>query len=215
VEGAWIDVTVPVRTGMVCWPDDPPVRVDRVSDVDRGDEATVSRLSLGAHTGTHVDAPAHFLRGGAGVDAIPIDATVGPARVVLLPGVGAIGPDQLAAIEPVAGERILLHTDNSALWRSDRFSKRYAHLTTAAAELLVDRRVRTIGIDYLSIEAFGAPGHPAHRVLLAAGVCILEGLDLSAVDPGDYDLVCLPLRVAGADGAPARAVLRRRAREAR
>jgi arylformamidase len=206
---SWIDVTVPIHAGMVHWPGDPAVRIARVRDLERGDEATVSELSLGAHTGTHVDAPAHFLAGGRPVDAIEPDALVGPARVVELAAPGAIAAEDLAPLEPRPGERLLLRTRNSErCWSGDRFVEDFVHLSPAAARLLVERGIRTVGVDYLSVGGGGEDGREVHRILLGAGVCVIEGLDLRDAPAGAYDLLCLPLRIRGGDGAPARALLR-------
>jgi arylformamidase len=207
---AWLDVTVPIRDGMVHWPNDPPVRVVNVRDIAAGDDATVSRLELGAHTGTHVDAPAHFLMGAAGVDQLPLDALVGPARVVHVPDVPIIDAEALERIRPQRGERLLFRTRNSdSGWSSDRFVPDYTHLSFAAARWLVVAGVRTVGIDYLSVGG-GGDNAETHRELLRAGVCIIEGLNLAGIDAGAWDLICLPLRLERGDGAPARALLRRR-----
>ena len=206
----WIDVSVPVRSGMVHWPDNPPIEVVRVMDMARGDPATVSRLSLGVHTGTHVDAPVHFLADGAGVDAVPLDQLLGEARVVEVTDGPSIGAAQLRPVDPRPGERLLFKTRNSArCWQTDRFLSDYVYLSTEGAALLAERRVRTVGIDYLSIAGMDE-GVPTHRTLLEQGICIIEGLDLSSIQPGSYELICLPLRLAGADGAPARVLLRAR-----
>jgi arylformamidase len=206
VPGAWIDVTVPIHAGMVVYDGDPPVDVTTALSLDRGDAANVSRLTLGSHTGTHVDAPAHFVRGGAGVDRLPLDVLLGPARVLACPP-GPIGTATVAG-QGRPGERLVLKTGNSALWRRGAFAADYQALTLDAARSLVDARVGLVAIDYLSIEPFGAPGHPVHRCLLEAGVVVLEGLDLSGVEAGRYELCCLPLRIRDGDGAPARALLR-------
>ena len=206
----WIDVSVPVRSGMVHWPDNPPIEVVRVMDMARGDPATVSRLSLGVHTGTHVDAPVHFLADGAGVDAVPLDQLLGEARVVEVTDGPSIGAAQLRPVDPRPGERLLFKTRNSArCWKADRFLADFVYLSTEGAALLAERRVRTVGIDYLSIAGMDE-GVPTHRTLLEQGICIIEGLDLSSIQPGSYELICLPLRLAGADGAPARVLLRAR-----
>jgi threonine dehydrogenase-like Zn-dependent dehydrogenase/kynurenine formamidase len=206
----WIDVSIPIRGGMVHFPGDPGVELRRVRSLDRGDDATLSHLALGVHSGTHVDAPVHFIAATSGVDAIPIDAMIGPARIIDLGDVEACTATDLAAYEIASGERILLRTINSTqAWRGERFYERYAHLTTSAAQLLADRRVRMIGIDYLSIGR-GDTGPAVHRTLLAAGVVIVEGLDLSRVEAGRYDVVCMPMRIEGCDGAPARVAVRRR-----
>jgi arylformamidase len=193
---------------MVHWPDNPPIEVVRVMDIARGDPATVTRLSLGVHTGTHVDAPVHFLADGAGVDAISFDQLLGEARVVEVTDGPSIGAAQLRPVDPRPGERLLFKTRNSArCWQTDRFLSDYVYLSTEGAALLAERRVRTVGIDYLSIAGM-EEGVPTHRALLEHGICIIEGLDLSSVQPGSYELLCLPLRLAGADGAPARVLLR-------
>jgi len=206
----WIDASVPIRDGMVHWPGDPPIEVARVSDLERGDPATVSHLSAGVHSGTHVDAPVHFIPGGAGVDEIPIEALVGLARVVAIQDPRSVGEPELREHDPRAGERLLLRTRNSPrCWQTDRFLDDFVYLTVEGARFLAERSVRTVGIDYLSVGAMDA-GVPTHRALLEAGVCIVEGLDLSAVEPGTYEMLCLPLRLAGGDGAPARVLLRPR-----
>jgi arylformamidase len=204
---SWIDVTVPVRSGMVHWPGNPPIEVTRTADVSKGDPATVSHLSLGVHSGTHVDAPAHFIADGAGIDTVPLADLIGPARVVSIRDPRAIGVDELLALEPRRGERLLFKTRNSNLWSKDEFATDYVYLSLEGAKYLVESGVRTIGIDYLSI-AGAHEGVPTHLALLHADVCIIEGLDLKAVEPGAYEMICLPLRLLGADGAPARVVLR-------
>lgn len=204
----WIDVSVPVRSGMVHWPDNPPIEVDRIMDMAKGDPATVSRLSLGVHTGTHVDAPVHFLAGGAGVDAIPLEHLLGEARVVEVGDGPSIGAAQLRTVDPRPGERLLFKTRNSArCWKADHFLPDFVHLSPEGARLLAERGVRTVGIDYLSIAGMHE-GVPTHLALLEKGICIIEGLDLSSVEPGSYEMICLPVRLAGADGAPARVLLR-------
>ncbi len=206
---AWIDVSVPVRTGMIVYDGDPVVRVEGVSAIARGDLANVSRMELGTHTGTHVDAPRHFIDGAAGVDRLPLDALVGPAVVADASAApGDVNAAALAALDIPAGtERLLLRTRNGDLWERGAFTRDYAGVAEDAALALVAMGVRLLGIDYLSIAPSGDPA-PTHRALLEAGVVVVEGLDLRAAPPGRYDLVCLPLRVEGADGAPARALLR-------
>jgi kynurenine formamidase/threonine dehydrogenase-like Zn-dependent dehydrogenase len=203
----WIDVTVPIHDDMVHFPGDPAVRVETSKDLARGDNCRVSSLTLGTHTGTHVDAPAHFLLEGKGIDEVLADAMVGEARVLEVEAAGAIDPAALARHEPQAGERILLKTRNSDRWGTDEFAGDYVYLGTEAARYLVERGVRTVGIDYLSIGG-GSDGVQTHRELLAAGICIIEGLDLSQVSAGPCELMCLPLRIAHGDGAPARALVR-------
>ncbi len=206
-----IDISVMLHTGMVHWPGDPSVAITRTSDLAHGDAATVSRLSMGSHTGTHMDAPLHFLRSGKGLDEMPLVTTGGPARVIAIRHPHMITPDELRTHHIRRGERILLKTTNSSCcWKRARFVEDFVHLSTEAARFLAARRVRTVGIDYLSVGGYRQRnGVVVHRTLLAAGIWIIEGLDLSRVRPGRYELICLPLRVLASDGAPARAILRR------
>ncbi len=207
----WIDISVPIRTGMAHWPDNPPIVVEKIMDMDHGGGANVSKLSLGVHTGTHVDAPLHFTPGAIGVDRLPLDALVGVARVIEIHG-DAVSVAQLEKAEVARGERILLKTRNSpAAWQRSDFVENAVALTAESARWLADRGVMTLGIDYLSVGSYAADnGEPVHRALIDANIIIIEGLDLTAVPPGSYDLVCLPLKIADADGAPARAVVRPR-----
>ena len=209
--GAITDITLPIRTGQLSWPGDPQVAVTPFFRLADGDPANVSEVRLSSHTGTHVDPPAHFLEGAATVDQLSLDVLVGEATVVDLTGrPGPIGPEDLEGLDlPVGTERLLMKTDNSARWaeRLDTFPDHYVALAPAGAGWMVERGVRLVGADFLSVEEPGAPGHPTHVTLLAAGVVILEGLDLSRVEAGTYLLACLPLLLAGCDGAPARAVL--------
>jgi arylformamidase len=206
----WIDITVPLRTGMVHWPGDPDVRIQRIKSIADGDSLNVTTLSMCMHTGTHIDAPLHFLDGGEGMDQMPLAAVVGRARVLAFSGAGSIGAPELARHHIRPGERLLLKTPNSGrCWRSHEFVEDYVALNESGAEFLAERGVETVGIDYLSIGSPGDEGERVHRVLMTAGVWIIEGLDLSVVGAGDYELICLPLRVPRADGAPARAIIRR------
>jgi arylformamidase len=207
----WIDVSVGIRPGMVHYPGDPGIDLRHEKHLDRGDVATVSHLGLGVHTGTHVDAPVHFLQGTPGIDELALDDMIGPARVIELPDTEIITAQELAPAEIARGERVLLRTSNSVrCWTRDTFVEDYAHIDTSAARLLADRRVRMLGIDYLSIGR-GDDGPEVHRILLSVGVVVVEGLDLSRVSAGRYDVVCMPIKILGCDGAPARVALRRRA----
>ncbi len=203
-----IDVTATIRDGMVHWPGNPEVRLSRALDIARGGDANVSKLELGVHTGTHVDAPVHFIEGASGVDELPLDGLIGPARVVELPAVREITAGDLRPHGIRRGERILFKTSNSArCWTSATFVPDYVFLTEGGARHLIEQGVRTVGIDYLSIGG-GEDSAATHRALLSSGVCIIEGLDLRAASAGEYDLLCLPLKLHQADGAPARVVLR-------
>lgn len=208
----WIDISMPLRPGMTIWPGDPPLGLERLLALDRGDSMNLTAASLSLHTGTHIDAPAHFLAGAAGIESLPLDAAVGPARVIRIRDAQAIRAAELHRHAVRRGERLLFRTRNSERGlAAQSFVQDYVCLDRDAAEYLARRRVRSVGIDYLSIGAFGAGGEETHRILLAAGVWIIEGLDLGRVRPGRYDLVCLPLNIPGSDGAPARAILRPRA----
>jgi arylformamidase len=203
----WIDVSVMLKHNMVSWPGDPPVFIERLQDMERGDEATLSRLSMGLHTGTHVDAPLHFVPKGKTIAEMPLDVMTGPARVVgIASDVVSAESIRANAIEP--GERVLFKTRNSSLWLQSEFEESFVHLSTEAALELSQCGVRLVGIDYLSVAGFRNNEVEVHRALLEAGIWLVEGLDLSRVEPGDIDLLCLPLKIESAEGAPARVLLR-------
>jgi arylformamidase len=203
-----IDVTVPLRAGMVTYPGDPTVQTELHSSIGRGDAVNLTRLDFGVHSGTHVDAPSHFLDGEGGAEALPLDALVGPAAVVDARSVtGVLDRDALERLDLPDVPRLLFRTGNSELWEHDAFAEEFVQLDGSGAEVLVERGVTLVGIDYLSIG-----DEDAHRVLLGAGVVPVEGLDLRAAEPGEYELLCLPMKLVGADGAPARVLLRRSAR---
>ncbi len=209
VRKPWIDISVPIRDAMAHWPSDPPVSIKRAKDIEQGDTANLSVISMGAHSGTHVDAPIHFIEEGKGVDNIPLDIVVGRARVFEIRDPELIKPEELAGHRIRRGERILFKTRNSShVWQKDEFVEDFVFISDAAADLLVDSGVRLIGIDYLSVGSFKHGGSYVHKTLLGGGIWIIEGLNLSNVTPGRYDLICLPLRIVSGDGAPARAILR-------
>ncbi len=201
------DVTMSIREGMPAWPGDPAVALTRIRSMEDGDPLNLSNLSMSAHTGTHVDSPRHFFRKGAGVETLPLEALLGPAQVLEVPGSIQIGPTDLEAAGLCPGvERILLKTDNQDLVEREDFEPSYAHLTADGARRLAGMGVKLVGIDYLSIAPYGT-GEEVHRLLLTASVVVLEGLDLRGVPAGPYDLVALPLKIEGCDGAPARVLL--------
>lgn len=209
-ETRWIDISVSLRDAMVHWPGDPPISIKRVQDMEQGDTANVSMVSMGAHSGTHIDAPIHFIQQGVGVDKMPLDATVGRARVVEIRDSESIKPEELLRHHIRRGERILFKTRNSSyVWQSDEFVEDFVFISEEAASFLAERCVRTVGVDYLSVGSFKRGGSHVHKILLGAGIWIIEGLDLSRVSPGKYELICLPLKLEQGDGAPARAILRR------
>lgn len=202
------DISVPVHPGMVVYAGDPDVYLERVRTIADGSSANVSKLDFGVHTGTHIDAPVHFIEGAGATETVPLDALIGPAVVVDATALtDHIDAATLSRLEvPPGAERVIFKTQNSRLWDLPAFSGDFIGLRGEAAEALVLRGVRLVGIDYLSIGPKGN-GVPTHTALLQAGVVILEGLDLRAVAPGAYELVALPLRLVGSDGAPTRAVL--------
>jgi len=204
------DISVPIRSGMPIYEGDPGLNVESWSSLAKGDSANVSFLHFGAHTGTHVDAPAHFVEGANKIDSLPLEVLIGPARVVRVPDDRVeIDSAFLASCDLGNVERVLFRTRNSAFW-DEGFRKDFTHLLPEAAEMLVNRGVKLVGTDYLSIEKFHSRHHRTHLTLLSNRVIIVEGLNLSEVPPGDYELICLPLRIAAGagDGAPARVVLR-------
>jgi arylformamidase len=212
----FIDVSVAIRNGMPHWPDNPSIVVERVMDLEKGHPATVSKISLGVHTGTHMDAPSHFLAGTPGIDKMPLDATIGRARVIKIQDPKLVRVKELEKHRIRRGERILLRTRNSPrAWDADHFVEDFVHLTPEAAQWFADRGVRTLGVDYLSVGGFlDGSGESVHHALLKAGIWIIEGLNLSRVPPGPCELICLPLKLLDGDGAPARAIVRTLARSA-
>jgi arylformamidase len=204
-----LDVSLPLDDRVPIWPDNPPFDLTPVKRIAAGASSNVSRLTMGTHTGTHIDAPRHMIDGAPTLDQIPLDALVGPGRVVAVETGRAIEARHVSGDALQGSTRILFKTRNSSFWGSPRFRSDFVFLTEEAARALVEANVRLVGIDYLSIEEYKKPGAPAHRALLAAGVVVVEGLDLTAAEPGPYDVMCLPVRVAGADGGPARVILRR------
>ena len=201
------DVSVRIVDGLVHYPGNPPVRITPHQEVRSGASANVSLVSFGSHTGTHVDAPKHFDDAGAGVDALPLDRLIGAAVVLGFDdAVRAIGPAELERQDLLGRTRVLFRTRNSQLLARAEFTSDYAYLTPEGAEWLVNRGVELVGVDYLSVEQFRSGHHGAQRALFAHDGVIVEGLALDAVKPGPYRLICLPLRLAGLDGAPARAI---------
>jgi len=200
-----IDISVPIRSGMVTYPGDPEVQLTRWASISDGSLANLTRLDFGVHSGTHVDAPVHFFDGAPAAESLPLDALVGPARVVDATAVGSkLDAAALAGLDLGGAERVLFKTRNSELWARASFADDFVSLTEDAAQELIRRGVRLVGIDYLSIG-----DEAAHLALLGAGVVTIEGLDLRQIEPGDYELICAPLKLVGSDGAPARVLLRR------
>ena len=204
-----IDVTVPLDANVPTYPGNVPFSIEPTQQISRGGHSNLSSLRLSAHAGTHVDAPRHFFDGAPGVDALPLEMLFGRARVVEITSRKAIGLEELSQIDLSEDVRLLIKTYNSRFWASPEFHSEYVGVTEAGARHLVEHGIKVVGIDYLSVEEFKKPGAPAHHVLLGAGAIVIEGLNLRDIDPGIYEMFCLPLRIVDADGAPARVVLRR------
>ena len=205
------DISVPLTPGETpTYPGDPGLEVGSWNAISRGDAANVSVLNFGAHTGTHIDAPAHFIEGAPGVSSLPLDALVGPARVVEIPAdADAVAESHVRPESLQGATRVLFKTRNSAFWDDPRgrFREDFTYIEPEAARALARAGVRLVGFDYLSVEKFGSKDFATHLALLSEGVVIVEGLDLRGVAPGRYELTCLPLKLVGSDGSPCRAIL--------
>jgi arylformamidase len=202
------DISVPIRSGGLVYPGNPEIEIALQQAVAKGAGANVSLIRFGSHTGTHADAARHFFDDGQTVDKIPLDRLIGSALLLGFPDeLRAVSAADLQKHDLKGHTRVLLRTRNSALLSQKEFVRDYTYLAPDGAQYLVDHGVELVGIDYLSIEQFHSGHHKTHRTLLGRSVVILEGLDLSVPAPGEYELICLPLRIEGCDGAPARAVL--------
>lgn len=209
-DSPWIDISVPLHSGMVHWPGDPEPSFERISDIDQGADANVTLCRMTAHSGTHMDAPCHFLAGREGMETFPLSTGIGRARVISIADAPIIGAAELTGANIQRGERILLKTRNSKQrWDNLEFQPDFVAINASGAQFLADAGVALIGVDYLSVGAFEGDIVATHRILLGAGIWIVEGLSLGAVPDGEYDLICLPLKIQGSDGAPARVVLRK------
>jgi arylformamidase len=204
-----IDVSVPLDANLPTYPGNTPFTIEPIKRLARGDSSNVSTLHLSAHAGTHVDAPRHFFDQGIGVDALPLEMLCGRTRVIEVMSRKGITADDLAAAKLSEDVRVLIKTHNSRLWGTPQFHNDFIGVTDTGARYLVEHGIKVVGVDYLSVEIFKTPGAPAHHVLLGAGTIVIEGLNLIEVEPAVYGMICLPLRVVGSDGAPARVVLRK------
>jgi len=204
-----IDVSVPLDSTTPTYPGNTPFTLEAIKRIARGDSSNVSTLHMSAHSGTHVDAPRHFFDEAPGTEALPLEMLFGRTRVAEVRSRRGIDADELAALNLSEDLRVLFKTANSRLWGTSEFHKDYVGVTEAGARFLVDHGIKVVGVDYLSVEIFKTPGAPAHHSLLGGGVIVIEGLNLRDVEPGMYEMYCLPLAIVGSDGAPARVVLRR------
>jgi arylformamidase len=205
-----VDISVSISAGLPVWPGDPQIEIERYRLISDGNNSNDSRIACSVHSGTHVDAPAHFIENGASVEQLPLEILMGPVTVVELVEAEIITPELLEA-QALAPEtrRLLIKTKNSDLWTDPdhQFNPDFVALNSESARWIVNKGIDLVGIDYLSIQMFKDAEAPTHRTLLEAGIVIVEGLDLRKVAPGDYQLFCLPIKLAGCEGAPARAVL--------
>ncbi len=205
----FIDISMSIEPGMVVWPGDRPVSIEKTQELAAGGPYNLSCITMSLHAGTHMDAPIHFLEKGSSIADMPLDATVGPARIIEIGDPESIKRSELERLDITGGERLLFKTANSGrLWPVTAFSEDFVYMSSDAASYLADLEPRCIGVDYLSIGGFKLDAEATHKSLLAAGVWIIEGLDLSQVAAGRYELICLPLKVERGDGAPARAILK-------
>ena len=209
----WVDVTYAIKEGMVHWPGQPPVSFERLSEMEKGDSATVSALSLSLHTGTHMDAPKHFLPHASDITTAPVSALMGALRVAVITDVFGVDEDALRAYEArtrriEASERVFFRTKNSDTnWLDTPFNKDYVAILPSGARYLAARGVQVVGVDYLSVAPFNNTTE-THEVLLSAGVWVIEGLDLRAISEGDYEMIALPLKIETGDASPLRVVIR-------
>ncbi|MGV2829047.1 cyclase family protein [Myxosarcina sp. GI1(2024)] len=205
----WIDVSLTIHRGMAHWPDNPGVKIEPSLCLAHGDVCNVSKLTLGSHTGTHVDGLNHFVKGGLGVDKMPLDATIGKAKVIGIEDSESIKIAEIAPHNLQAGDRVLFKTVNSErCYRQDEFVRDFVHLSTEAAEYLAKTKVRTVGVDYLSVGGYQGNVVEVHQALLGSGIWVIEGLNLSAIAPGEYELICLPIKLQNGDAGLARAILK-------
>lgn len=205
------DISLTIRPELPTWPGDPGIVLERISKMEDGEDANVTHMSMGVHTGTHVDAPYHFVSiDSPTVESLSLDVLCGPASVICLPETDLITEEDLRQAKlPSNAARLLFKTRNSAWWAQGEniFQTDFVALSTDASEYLVDSGIKLVGVDYLSVAPFNDPV-PTHQILLSAGIVVVEGLDLSAIQPGDYEFYCLPMKIGGSDGAPARAILK-------
>lgn len=204
-----IDVSVPLQSNLPTYPGNTPFQLEPIKRIARGDSSNVSTLHLSAHAGTHVDAPRHFFDDLGGAETLALDMLCGRARVIELTTRKGITAEDFSRFDLTEDVRLLVKTCNSRLWSSPEFHTDFVGLTEGAARFLVEHGVKVLGVDYLTVEEYKKPGAPAHRTLLGAGTIVIEGLNLLDVEPGTYEMFCLPLPIVGSDGAPARVVLRR------
>ena len=206
----WIDISLTIETGRIVWPGDPGVEVSKLMQIEKGDICNTSLLTCPVHVGTHVDAPLHFVDGGDGIESLPLYSLAGKAKVFEIINKTEIPLGEIENSDINEGDIVLFKTINSTVYLKEKsFNENYVYLSTKAAEYLVMKKIATVGIDYYSIAGVNNNLIECHQVLLGAKVTIIEGLDLSGISPGEYEFICLPLKIKGSDGSPARAIIRK------
>jgi len=206
----WIDISLTIETGRIVWPGDPGVDVSKLMQIEKGDICNTSLLTCPVHVGTHVDAPLHFVDGGDGIESLPLYSLAGKAKVFEIINKIEIPLGEIENSDIDEGDIVLFKTINSTVYLKEKsFNEKYVYLSTEAAEYLVMKKIATVGIDYYSIAGVNNNLIECHQVLLGAKVTIIEGLDLSGISPGEYEFICLPLKIKGSDGSPARAIIRK------
>jgi arylformamidase len=209
INGDWIDITMPILNNMVHWPGDTKIVVNRINSIRTGDDCNLTNISFSAHTSTHMDAPLHFIDNAKDISTLPFNAVIGRAKVIEIKDNRSIKLEELKAHNIEENDRILFKTCNSSIdWSMKDFISDYVFLTTEAAKYLAEKRIMTIGIDYLSIAGLNNT-EEVHKILLSSEIWIIEGLSLNGISEGLYDLICLPINIIGSDGAPARAVVKK------
>lgn len=207
-DSKWLDASVLLQENMISWPGNPRFRLNRVMDMETGESHTVSEITLSSHSGTHIDAPLHFIRDGKGVDEMPMDISVCRANVIPIRDAELITVNELEDFHLDPGQSILFKTRNSPeAWQKEEFTDDFVAISKEAAAYLVMKKPKLVGIDYLSVGNPKYDGEEVHRILLQGGIWIIEGLNLTDIEPGIYTMVCLPLKIKGGDGAPARVIL--------
>jgi arylformamidase len=206
----WIDISATISDGMTRWPDDPPVQVSKAETIGvNGAEANVTQISTTAHVGTHIDAPLHFFEGGMDVASVPLEKLVGKTKVFHIQNAKEISLKEIRDFDIAAGDRVLFRTGNSEIeWEHLPFIEDYVYLATDAAKYLAEQKINCVGIDYLSL-GNKANDSEVHRLILGSGIIIIEGLKLKDIDPGDYEMVCLPLKIKHSDGGPSRVIIKK------
>jgi arylformamidase len=204
-----IDVTVRLDARLPTYPGNTPFRIEPIKRMAHGDSSNVSTVHMSVHAGTHVDTPKHFFEDRGGAETLPLDMLCGRTRVIEIATRKGVTAADFSGVDLSEDVRLLIKTHNSRLWGSPEFHEDFIGLTETAARFIVEHGIKVVGVDYLSIEEYKAPGAPAHRTLLGSGTIVIEGLNLRDVEPGTYEMFCLPLAIVGADGAPARVVLRK------